>query len=340
MIQKTNEIDTVLSSVSPGNSLVSLERETMMNDGARSTPGSTERFHVDANPLLRANVTVLLAVKNEEVNIERCLKSLRCAAEVIVLDSYSTDRTASIATQHGCKVIQFDYQGGYPKKRQWALESLSIKTDWVLLLDADEVVPPQLWDEIYSVTESSNHADAYFIRKGFHFLGRRFKFGGFSHDALLLLKPGKARFERLIEVPGDKLDMEVHERLLVEGRVGRLNTPLIHEDFKGLQAYIDKHNKYSTWEANLRFQCLKSGRYGEESVPAKLFGNVQERRRWLKNVAVRVPFEAWLWFFYHYIVKLGFLEGRPGLIASQIRSQYIANVRAKLWEIKNRCENT
>lgn len=279
-------------------------------------------------------VTILVAVKNEEANLARCLAALGPAARLVVLDSHSEDRTAEIARQAGAEVAQFDYSGGYPKKRQWALETLHIDTPWTLLLDADEVVPDALWDEIRAVTADPASADGYLITKGFHFLGRAFRFGGFSFDALLLFKTGQARFERLVEDPARALDMEVHERVILEGRVGRLRTPLIHEDFKGLEAYIRRHNQYSTWEARLRHGFLSGEGYGREGVRASLWGDAQERRRFLKKVAVRVPFEPSLWFLYHYVLRLGMLEGRPGLIASQIRASYIAQVRAKLFELR------
>ena len=124
-------------------------------------------------------VTALLAVKNEEANIARCLAGLTRAERVIVLDSQSTDRTAEIAKAAGAEVVQFDYRGGYPKKRQWALDTLDIRTDWVLLLDADEFAPPKLWDEIAAAITIPSSFCGYFIVKGFHFLGRRFRFGGF-----------------------------------------------------------------------------------------------------------------------------------------------------------------
>jgi hypothetical protein len=128
--------------------------------------------------------------------------------------------------------------------------------------------------------------------------------------------------------------MEVHERLIVDGRVASLYTPLIHEDFKGLDAYIDRHNRYSTWESALRHQFLQTGQYGQDSVRPRFFGNAQERRRFLKRIAIRMPGEPLLWFLYHYVFRLGFLEGRPGLIASRIRSDYIAQVRAKIYELE------
>lgn len=278
-------------------------------------------------------ITVLIAAKNEEANLARCLSALAPAERIVVVDSHSTDATAVIASRHGAEVVQFTYTGGYPKKRQWALDTLSIDTPWVLLLDADEVVPEPLWKEIGRALEQDEH-DAFLITKGFHFMGRRFRFGGFSHQAVLLFRTGHARFERLIDDPADGLDMEVHERLLVDGSIGALETPLIHEDDKGLEAYIDRHNRYSTWEARLRHTYFREGRYGEQAVLARLLGDAQERRRFLKKIAMRVPFEPLLWFLYHYVLCLGFLEGRPGLIASRLRMQYIAHVRAKMYELR------
>ncbi|HEX4883879.1 MAG TPA: glycosyltransferase family 2 protein [Casimicrobiaceae bacterium] len=280
-------------------------------------------------------ITVLLAAKNEAANLPRCLDALRPAARVIVLDSHSTDGTGTLALEHGAEVVQFDYRGGYPKKRQWALDSLPIATPWVLLLDADEVVPPALWSEIAHAIGQAAPADAYLITKGFHFLGRRFRHGGFSFAAVLLFRTGTARFERLVDDDLTGMDMEIHERVLVDGALGRLATPLIHEDFKGLEAYIARHNKYSTWEAKLRHRFLGTGAYGEKAIAPRLFGNAQERRRFLKRIVVRLPFEQHVWFVYHYVVRLGMLEGRPGLIACQIRSSYIAQVRAKLYELEH-----
>lgn len=286
------------------------------------------------NKRIMLPITALLAVKNEEKNIGKCLAALTPCEKIYVVDSRSRDATEAIATNEGCEVVQFDYLGCYPKKRQWALTNLPIETPWVFLLDADEVVHEKLWVEIAQVLADPKAPDAFLITKGFHFLGRRFKYGGFSHAAVLLFKKGKARFEHILDEPPNAPDMEIHERLIVDGRVGVLKEPLIHEDFKGLEAYIARHNTYSTWEANVRFQYLSTGHWGEHSIKPNLFGNVQERRRFLKALAVRWPFEHILWFCYHFFFRLGFLEGRPGLIASQIRSSYIAQVRAKLYELK------
>lgn len=278
-------------------------------------------------------ITVIIAVKNEARNIVRCLEALAPAQRVVVVDSRSTDETEALARAQGCEVVQFNYQGGYPKKRQWALGSLKIATEWVLMLDADEVATGDLWREIKQKISEPSPCDAYLITKGFHFLGKRLHFGGFSHAAVLLFRAGRAAYEELDDRARTMLDMEVHERVIVRGSVGRIRTPLIHEDFKGLTAYIERHNQYSSWEASVRHRYLKSGRYGKTTIQPRLFGNAQERRRFLKGIVIRVPCEPLLWFFYHYVFRLGFIEGRRGLIASQIRAAYIGQVRAKLYEL-------
>ena len=282
----------------------------------------------------KLEITVLIAAKNEALNLPSCLNALRPVQRVVVLDSNSSDSTASLAISHGAEVVQFTYLGGYPKKRQWAIEQLAITTPWVFLLDADEVIPSKLWDEIREVINKNNPADAYMIKKKFHFLGKEMKFGGFSFSAILLFRNGKARFERLIEDSAAGLDMEVHERILVDGTIGKLNNSLIHNDFKGLEAYISRHNYYSTWEAKVRYRFQCTRKYGQETIKPKFFGNSQERRRWLKSIIMFLPFEHFFWFAYHYFFSLGFLEGRRGLIACQIRAGYIAQVRAKLYELK------
>lgn len=278
-------------------------------------------------------ITVILAVKNEAANLPKCLAALKPAERVVVLDSSSIDATPQIVRDHGAELVNFTYAGGHPKKRQWALETLQITTPWVFLLDADEVVLETLWNEMATAIAQPDAPTAFLVTKGFHFLGRKLTFGGFSFQAVLLFRTGKARFEKILAEADSGFDMEVHERLIVDGTIGKLKTPLIHEDFKSLHSYLDRHNRYSTWEAQVRTQFLKTGQWGEETVKPRLFGNSQERRRWLKYVALRMPFEPTLWFVYHYVFKLGFLEGRAGWIASRIRGQYIFQVRAKMYEM-------
>jgi glycosyltransferase involved in cell wall biosynthesis len=289
---------------------------------------------VEIPAIKKQPITVLIAAKNEEANIAHCLSALSPAERVLVIDSYSGDRTAEISRDMGAEVHEFQYQGGYPKKRQWALDHIQIDTEWIFLLDADEVVPAKLWGEISNAISRNDAADAYLITKGFHFLKRRFRFGGFSHSAVLLFRKGKASFERLCAVPADSQDMEVHERLLVSGTIRKLKTELIHEDSKGIEAYIARHNLYSTWEACQRYNYLKTGKWGEKPIDSLLFGNAQERRRRLKEWMLHLPCEAPLWFAYHFLFRLGFLEGRAGFIACQLRARHFSQARAKLYELR------
>jgi glycosyltransferase involved in cell wall biosynthesis len=278
-------------------------------------------------------VTVVLAARNEEANIEECLRSLAPAARVILVDSSSTDRTTEIGRNCGAEIVNFNYGGGYPKKRQWALDNLNISTPWTMLVDADERITPKLWQEIQDATASGEYI-AYLICKEFHFLGRKLRFGGFSHSAIALFRTGHARFEEAGGNLSNGQDMEVHERLIVSGKVGRLRNPLVHNDYKGLHAYLDRHNKYSTWEAGVREYFLRTGSWGDRTIRSSLAGDTQSFRRFVKAILIRCPGEPWLWFVYHYFLRAGFLEGRRGYIASSIRREYIEQVRAKLYESK------
>lgn len=285
---------------------------------------------IETNPRELLPITVVIAAKNERVNIAKCLASTRPARRVIVVDSGSTDGTVEEARRAGAEVVQFSLQGAYPKKRQWALDTLGIETDWTFLLDADEEIPEPLWWEAKTVMCKPQACAGYLVRKEFHFLETRMRFGGFSHEALVMFRSGRGRFEHLLSENAGGFDMEVHERIIVDGRIGRLRTPLVHNDWKGLEAYIERHERYSTWEATLRAHFIRTGSWGINTIRAKLSGNSQERRRFAKAIAVRLPFEPTMWFLYHYILRLGFLEGWRGLLASRIRRDYIRMVRAKV----------
>lgn len=279
-------------------------------------------------------ISILISTKNEEKNISKCILSCSPADEIIVVDSNSNDSTSVISENLGAKVINFNWNGLYPKKRQWAIDNLNFKNDWILLLDADEEVTDKLWKELEHSVSNAAVYSAYTIKKEFHFLGKKMRFGGFSHSAVLLIKKDKAKFENLNNSLLSGFDMEVHERIHIDGKIGKIKNKIVHKDFKNLEAYIDRHNKYSTWEAELRYKYFNSGSYGKYSVKPSFFGNVQQVRRSLKKIAIKIPFEWKFWFTYHFIFCLGFLEGRRGLIASQLRSSYIRDVRSKIYELR------
>src|SRR5689334_18922445 len=154
----------------------------------------------DSNKLAKAcasdllPLTIIVAARNEAHNLPRCLESLSCAAEIYVIDSQSTDATVQIAESYGAHVVQFHYQGGWPKKRQWAMESLALVNEWILLVDADEALTPALAAEIRDAIQDSSR-DGYYIPLRMFFLGRELRHSGASFYKLCLFRRGKGRFE-------------------------------------------------------------------------------------------------------------------------------------------------
>jgi len=277
-------------------------------------------------------VSVLVATRNEERNLPRCLESLREAGEVYVIDSQSTDTTVAIAELYGAHVVQFHYRGGWPKKRQWALDSLPFSYEWVLLIDADEALTPELLEEITEAIQTSRF-DGYYIKLRMFFLGRELRHSGASFYKLLLFRRGKACFEcRLAEQDDSMADMEVHEHVVAESsdRIGKLKHPLIHHNVESLSHYIQKHDKYSNWDARVWFQGQRSAR----DLPPSLFGSQAQRRRWLRKTFFWLPGSPVLFFFYKYIFCLGFLDGIPGLIYCGLQGVQFFHVKAKIYELK------
>jgi glycosyltransferase involved in cell wall biosynthesis len=274
-------------------------------------------------------VSVIVAVRDEARNLPRCLESLCEAEEVHVIDSYSTDGTEEIARSFGAKVIQFQYEGGWPKKRQWALDTLVFACDWILLIDADEALTPELVEEIRQAIQDPRH-DGYYIELQMYFLGRLLRHGGARFQKLALFRRGKARFEcRLPEQDSSMCDMEVHEHVLVAGKTGRLKNPLLHCNFDSLSRYMRKHDEYSNWESQVLLGS--DGSFGE--LRPSLFGNQAQRRRWLKKTFFRIPGSPVLLFVYRYVFCLGFLDGVPGLIYCGFQAVQMFHTKAKIYEL-------
>ncbi len=196
-------------------------------------------------------VSVIVPARNEAHNLDRCLRSLQEFGEVYVIDSGSTDATVEIAASHNAHVAQFRYQGGWPKKRQWAMDSLPLACDWILLVDADEAMTPELSAEIKQAIRRDD-VIGFYIDLQMHFLGRRLRHCGANFEKLSLFRRGKARFEcRVRDQDSSMCDMEVHEHLIAEGKTAKLKNPLIHNNVESLFRYIQKHNEYSNWEAKV-----------------------------------------------------------------------------------------
>lgn len=280
----------------------------------------------------RFPLSVIIPVKNEEKNLAACLASVAWADDLWVVDSQSSDRTPELAAQFGAQVAQFTYGGGFPKKKNWALEQLPLRHEWVLLLDADERVTPELAAEIRQALRAPT-ADGFYLNRKLIFLGRWIKHcGWYPSWNMRLFKHRLGRFEKLetatVEQAGD---VEVHEHVVLQGASAYLKNDLLHEDFKSIFHFIERHNRYSNWEARV-YADFARGAQGERKIGASLFGAPLERKRFIKHCWARLPFRPLLRFLWMYIFRLGFLDGRPGLIFCTLMTMHEAVISAKLYE--------
>src|SRR4051812_28964910 len=270
----------------------------------------------------------MIPTKNEEANLPFALASVRdWAAQVFVLDSGSTDRTKEIAEQNGATFVHHDW-AGYARQKNWGLDHLPITTPWVFILDADEVITPELRDELTRVArEDRCPENGFYINRFFIFLEKRIRHCGFYPSwNLRFFRRGKARYE----------ERDVHEHMIVDGGaggVGYLRHNMEHFDRRGLEDYIAKHNKYSTLEARELFRIEQSRAHG--TMKYSPFGGPIERRRWVKHaVWPKLPAK---WFFrwvYMYVLKLGFLDGVVGFHFCMFLASYEHQITLKLAELR------
>lgn len=274
-------------------------------------------------------ISVIVPVRNEANNLPRCLESLRQFGEVYVIDSQSSDESVELARTAGAKIVQFHYQGGWPKKRQWALNTLPLKYEWVLLLDADEAVTPSLAREIRA-SISDPEINGYQLGLQMWFLGRPLRFSGARFWKTSLFRREKGRFEcRLAAQDNSMADMEIHEHVIVDGPTAFLKQPLIHHNVDSLSRYIRKHDEYSNWESEALSQTL-----GPEDLQPHLFGSQAQRRRWLKKKFFALPGSPVALFLYRYLFCLGFLDGIHGLIYCGFQAVQMFHTKAKIYELR------
>lgn len=269
-------------------------------------------------------VSVVVMTRDEEANIAACLAGLGRFAEVFVVDSESRDRTATLAAGLGARVVTFRWNRRYPKKKQWCLDTLPFGFPWVLYIDADERVPPALAAEIAARFAAGPEAPAgsaagYFIEGRPVFLGRRLRFGQ-RNRKLILFDRRRARFPDCPDLDVAAMwEVEGHYQPCLAGRAGLLRAHLWHEDSKPLYAWIERHNRYSDWEAALR----RDGRL------RALAGHEPPWRRMLKIAFDRLPGRPLLAFLHSYVWKLGFLDGQAGFHYAAARAFYYWQVAAK-----------
>jgi len=278
-------------------------------------------------------VSFLIPIKNEAKNLPRCLASVAWSDDIFVVDSSSTDGSQEIAQAHGAKVVQFDFSGIWPKKKNWALENLPFKHEWVFILDADEVLPPEAEAELLAIAgEPSQPVDGYWINRRFMFMGKWLKHAYYPNWNLRFFRHKLGRYEKLTNVDTHSGDNEVHEHVIVQGKTAFLKCEMDHYAFPSVEVFVEKHNRYSNWESRVALD-----RYLHTSDNQLQKGNVGIRRR-LKQLSHRLPCREWLRFLYVYFWQRGFLDGREGYYFARLHGFYEFLSVAKTYELKKQRE--
>ena len=214
-------------------------------------------------------VTVAVPVKNEEANLAACLERLGRFAEIVVIDSGSTDKTCEIAEGFGARVVDFQWDGKYPKKRNWFLLNAPPQQPWILFLDADEFLDDLFCDALHAAVGKGQH-DGYWLSYTNYFLGKPLRYG-LSQRKLACFRVGKALYEKIEEDGWSQLDMEIHEHPILKGSVGEIAVPIDHRDYKGLSKFIDKHREYALWEARRYTKLLEDPPAWKAFTPRQRF---------------------------------------------------------------------
>lgn len=297
-------------------------------------------------------ISILILTLNEELNLPACLESVKWSDDIVVFDSFSTDRTMEIATAYGARVIQREFNN-WAAHQNWANEHIDFKYPWVYYSDADEIVTPKLRDELLAVVSDRNRAEvAYRVRFKNMFMGKWIKRSSlYPTWVLRFFRPCKVRWER-----------EVNPVPVVDGSVGKLKEHFEHHSFNnGLAAWFDKHNRYSDGEAREAMKALGSAKVLKcESAnvvgsatnlllnqPANLpppldwrgvvaMRDPARRRKTLKALAWHLPCRAGLVFVYLYFLRMGFLDGVAGWRYCRMRAIYEYMIDLKIIELRRR----
>lgn len=268
--------------------------------------------------MLSDDITIVIPVKNEESNLPECLDNIKTFRYVILADSGSTDRTLEIVAEYGREVVQFKWNGKFPKKRNWLLRNYKFKTPWVMFLDADERITSEFCEELERVLPTTT-CNAFICFYDNWFMGRMLRHGDAMRKTVIL-RLGAGEYEKIDEHGWSSLDMEIHEHLRVQGETGVIKARLEHHDKRSLENYYKKHEEYASWEAN-RYRALKGD-----------FSQLTDRQK-AKYRLIRKWWFGFAYFCVCYFLKRGFLDGKAGYVFARGKWRYFANIRRKINDI-------
>lgn len=270
------------------------------------------------------NLTIAIPVLNEENNIAMCLQAIGCdfAESVVVIDSGSVDNTCAIARRFGANVVDFKWDGRFPKKRNWFLRHHTPTTEWVMFLDADEILNPSVKQEISVALQESSH-QGFLLTYTNYFLGRRLR-GGFPLRKLALFRVGGIEYERIDEEHWSQCDMEVHEHPVVHGTVGLIRSRIDHRDIRGIDSYMRKHNEYAAWEARLLY-VTRSSSLRNDSISMK---------QRVKYFLLSSRYGGFMYFLGSFLVMGGWKDGSNGFAFAMLKACYFTQVACRLKELE------
>ncbi len=280
--------------------------------------------------MARAPISLIILTYNDEPHIRFALESVKdWVDEILVIDSFSTDATERICREYTDRFYQHKYEN-QAKQFNWAIDHLPLNFEWVLRLDSDEFIPPELAEEIArQLPAFPPDVTGVFLRRRVFFMDRWIRHGGYYPRWFLrLFRRGKGRYEELTE----------EHFVLAEGRSVRMRHDFIDYNRKSLSYWTDKHNHCATGLMLDMLGYMGEGPLPQGTVEPSLFGTQEQRTRWLlRNLYARAPlhWRAFAYFLYRFILRLGFLDGREGLIYHFLQGcWYLFYVDAKIYEAK------
>lgn len=268
-------------------------------------------------------VSVLVITKNEEARLTKCLAALSEFPDIIVADSSSSDSTVATAKAMGARTIDFEWNGAYPKKRQWCLDHIDFRHGWVFMVDADEIVTPELCHEIRDLfRDGAPSAAGYFVQGQYIRNGQVLHYG-LRNNKLALLNRRKMEYPVVDDLDiGGMGELEGHYQPVLRAGfkdevIRQLYAPLLHEAYDDSgQAWEDRHRRYAQWEAAMDLRRARP----EDPSPL---------RQKLKILFKAMPCRPLAAFMHSYILKAGFLDGRAGYLLARDRARYYEMIAAE-----------